>query len=109
MEVVFTEMAVNCLLEVESLAVENHSEEQVAVFTDGLVNRNYDAISENPDRYRFNATLLDFGIKFQERLDSSYRCLYEVIDNKAYVMLILHTKQDLISALYRHQIIKDFN
>ncbi len=109
MEVVFTEMAVNCLLEIESLAVENHSEEQVATFTDGLVNRNYEAIFENSERYRYNATLLDFGIKLQERLDSSYRCLYEVIGNKAYVMLILHTKQDLISALYRHQIIKNFN
>ncbi|UGA53356.1 type II toxin-antitoxin system RelE/ParE family toxin [Vibrio sp. VB16] len=109
MEVVFTEMAVNCLLEIESLAVENYSEEQVATFIDGLVNRNYEAIFENSERYRYNATLLDFGIKFQERLDSSYRCLYEVIGNKAHVMLILQTKQDLISALYRHQIIKKFN
>ncbi|MDV7102804.1 type II toxin-antitoxin system RelE/ParE family toxin [Vibrio sp. TH_r3] len=92
MEVVFTEMAVNSLLEMESLGVENDSEEQVAVFTDGLVDRNFDAISENPERYRFNAILLDFGIKFQERSDSSYRCLYEVIDNKAYVVLILNTK-----------------
>ncbi|WP_070971296.1 type II toxin-antitoxin system RelE/ParE family toxin [Vibrio sonorensis] len=109
MEIVFTEMAVNCLLEIESIAVENHSEEQVAAFTDGLINRNYDAISKNPERYRFNATLLDFGIKFRERLDSSYRCLYEIVDDRAYVMLILHTKQDLISTLYRHQIIKDLN
>ncbi|UPQ86916.1 type II toxin-antitoxin system RelE/ParE family toxin [Vibrio sinaloensis] len=109
MEVIFTEMAVNCLLEIESLAGENYSAGKVAAFTDGLVNRNHDAISENPERYRYNATLLDFGIKFQERLDSSYRCLYEVIDNKAYVMLILHTKQDLISALYRHQILRNLN
>jgi len=109
LEVIFTEMAVNCLLEIESLAVEYHSEEQVVAFTEGLVIRSYDAISDDPERYRYNPTLLDVGVKFRERLDSSYRCLYEIIDNKAYVMLVLHTKQDLISALYRHQIIKGFN
>lgn len=106
MEVVFTEMALSCLLEIESLSIGHHSPEQVASFVDGLITRNHQAISEDPKRYRYNATLLDFGVKLQERLDSSYRCLYEVIDNKAYIMLILHTKQDLVGALYRHQLLK---
>lgn len=107
MQVLFTTMAENCLKEIESLALEQMPQEEVVRFVDDLIERNYEAISRQPDLYRYNQTLLDFGIKFQERLDSSYRCIYQVIDNTAYVMLILHTKQDLDAALYRHQIIRN--
>lgn len=109
MQVLFTEMAENCLKEIESLALNNHAPESVYAFVDGLIERNYAAISAQPTTYRFNSTLLDYGIKFQERLDHSYRCLYEVRGDKAYIMLILHTRQDLVSALYRHQIIRNVN
>ena len=107
MQVFFTTMAENCLKEIESLALEQLTQEEVARFVDDLIERNYEPISRQADLYRYNQTLLDFGIKFQERLDSSYRCIYQVIDNTAYVMLILHTKQDLEAALYRHQIIRN--
>lgn len=109
MKVNFTESALHCLKEIESFGIESYTAEEVALFTEGLVTRNSQAISENPEVYRYNATLLDFGVKFQERLDSSYRCLYQVIGDQVYIMLILHTKQDLASALYRHQILKGIN
>lgn len=100
-------MAENCLKEIESIAIDNYPSNEIAAFIDGLVERNYDAIAHQPNLYRFNSTLLDFGVKFQERLDCSYRCLYEVKDDVAYIMLILHTKQDLVGALYRHQLIRN--
>ncbi len=106
MKVNFTESALRCLLEIESYGTESYTVDEVAVFTEGLVTRNSKAISEHPEMYRYNTTLLDFGVRFQERLDSSYRCLYQVIDEQIYIMLLLHTKQDLVSALYRHQILK---
>ncbi|MFT6895892.1 MAG: toxin ParE1/3/4 [Paraglaciecola sp.] len=109
MQVLFTETAENCLKEIESFAIDNYPLGEIAAFVDGLVERNYAAIAQQPTLYRYNRTLLNFAVKFQERLDSSYRCLYEVKDDVAYVMLILHTKQDLVSALYRHQIIRNIN
>ena len=109
MQVVFSEIAENCLKEIESFSIDNYPASEIAIFVDGLVERNYNAILSQPTLYRYNRTLLDLGVKFQERLDSSYRCLYEVKDEVAYIMLILHTKQDLISALYRHQLIRNVN
>ena len=107
MEVKFTQMAENCLQEIESFAIEHFPENEVSEFVDGLVIRNYEAICENPTLYRYNKTLLDFGIKFRERIDNGYRCLYEIENDTVFVMLFLRTKQDLISALYRHQVIRD--
>lgn len=109
MKVNFTASALYCLQEIESFGVDAYSPEEAALFTEGLVMRNSRAISADPNVYRYNATLLDFGVKFQERLDSSYRCLYQVIDGEVYIMLILHTRQDLVGALYRHQILKGIN
>lgn len=107
MQVLFIEMAENCLKKIESLALNNHSTEVVYTCVDGLIERNFAAIANDPSVYHYNTTLLDFGVKFQERLDSSYRCLYEVRGDTAYIMLILHTKQDLVAALYRHQIVRN--
>lgn len=107
MEVKFTQMVENCHQEMESFAIEHFPENEVAEFVDGLVIRNDEAIRDNPSLYRYNKTLLDFGIKFQERIDNGYRCLYEIENDTAYIILILRTKQDLISALYRHQILRD--
>ena len=67
MQVLFTEMAENCLKEIESIAIDNYPSNEIAAFIDGLVERNYDAIAHQPNLYRFNSTLLDFGVKFQER------------------------------------------
>ena len=47
--------------------------------------------------------------KIQERVDQSYRVLFEINGGVVCILLVLHTKQDIVKALFRHQIIRGFN
>ncbi|MCL1027719.1 type II toxin-antitoxin system RelE/ParE family toxin [Serratia silvae] len=61
---------------------------------------------EDPKHYRFNATLADYGLALRERLDKhEYRTLYEITGYTVDILLFLHTRQDLTSALRRHMLL----
>lgn len=89
-EVRLTETAFQCLADIESFKTA----------TIGSVER------EDPKRYRFNATLADYGLALRERLDKhEYRTLYEITGHTVDILLFLHTRQDLTRALRRHMLL----
>jgi hypothetical protein len=49
------------------------------------------AISQDPDRYRYNAMLADKGISIRERLDpdNQYRCLYDFDEQNGVIEILL--------------------
>ncbi|MBC8952752.1 type II toxin-antitoxin system RelE/ParE family toxin [Xenorhabdus sp. PB62.4] len=102
-----TGMAVRCLEHIESFNALEFSPQKAAEITEQLINESIAAIAEDLQRYRFNASLLDFGVFIRERLDADkgYRVLYEIKGDLIYILLFLSTKQDLAKALYRHQIL----
>ncbi len=108
MKLEITQMAWDCLAEIESFAItKGHPSSEAADLVEGLLLRSAEAISENPEMYRFSPRLAEFGLKMRERLDeSSHWCLYEIENDTIYIMLFYHTRQDLERALYRHQIIR---
>lgn len=79
-----------------------------AIFIDSLLSRSISAISDDPQRYRFNGFLADKGIRIREWLDvdKEYRCFYHLSKpNKISILLYASMKEDFESALYRHSVI----
>ncbi|CDH23526.1 type II toxin-antitoxin system RelE/ParE family toxin [Xenorhabdus bovienii] len=103
-----TETGVRCLEDIESFNALRLSPQKAIKITESLLRESITAISDDPKRYRFNASLLDLGLFVRERLDidRGYRVLYEIKDDLIYILLFLSTKQDLTDALYRHQILR---
>lgn len=102
-----TESAFRCLADIESFKIESMGIEEAANFTETLLSDAIKHIKEDPERYRFNPILADFGLKVRERIDlKGYRILYEKRNHSIYLLLILHMRQDLITALYRHQMLR---
>jgi len=67
-----------------------------------------DNISQDPERYRYNAYLSERGLLLRERLDveGEYRVLYDFVDNTIQILLFVSMKQDFGNLLYRYNILK---
>ena len=87
----------------------NSEADEVSSFIELFVEKNMNKLSLNPKMYPFSTQALDYGLKIQERIDQNYRLLFEVKDDVVFVLLVLHTKQDILKALFRHQVIRGFN
>ncbi|QWA10872.1 type II toxin-antitoxin system RelE/ParE family toxin [Sodalis ligni] len=102
-----TETALLCLTDIESFQSDLNGAQSAAELTESLLLDSVAALQEDPKRYRYNSILADFGLKVRERLDpKGYRLLYDENDEDVNILLILHTRQDLVRALYRLQILR---
>ncbi|BGI52278.1 MAG: hypothetical protein HamCj_06310 [Candidatus Hamiltonella defensa (Ceratovacuna japonica)] len=103
-----TESAFRCLSDIESFKMESMGIKEATHFTEALLLDAVKYLQEAPERYRFNPVLADFGLRVRERHDQKrgYRILYEIREHSIYILLILHKRQDLLTALYRHQMLK---
>ncbi len=102
-----TESALACFLDIESFKVNVLGADAAANFVEQLLVDAVAAIETEPLLYRFSSELADYGLRVHERIDRhGYRTLYEVHGTVARILLVLHTKQDIESALYRHLIIR---
>ena len=102
-----TESALECFLDIESFKVNVLGSDAAANFVEQLFVEAVSTIEKDPLLYRISAELADYGLRVHERIDRhGYRTLYEVDGSVARLLLILHTKQDIQSALYRHMIIR---
>ena len=77
--VTIAEAALWSLQDAESFKSNYTDSVQAALWADDLLASSIKAISQDPDRYRYNAMLADKGISIRERLDpdNQYRCLYD--------------------------------
>ncbi|MCC5826373.1 type II toxin-antitoxin system RelE/ParE family toxin [Alkalimonas sp.] len=106
MQLQFTRTALRCLQDIESWQAAFKGPEAAAVWVDDYLQQSVQAILAAPDRYRFNALLADYGLMLRERLDQDHRLLYRQQGDQIFVLLVLHCKQDLVRALYRHQLMR---
>lgn len=105
-EVRLTETAFQCLADIESFKTATIGSVDAGHFVDQLLLEATATLREDPKRYRFNATLADYGLALQERLDKhEYRTLYEITGHTVDILLFLHTRQDLTRALRRHMLL----
>ncbi|MDI2111757.1 type II toxin-antitoxin system RelE/ParE family toxin [Commensalibacter nepenthis] len=108
-QVKLTDTAIQCLFDIEAFkTITLKSAKATAEFTDSLLKRSIDRIRRNPKQYKYNTILANYGLSVRERIDEDdYRILFEVNEKTKiiYILLILHTRQDLLKALYRHQTI----
>lgn len=105
-EVRLTETAFQCLADIESFKTATIGPVDAGHFVDQLLLEAIAKLQEDPKRYRFNATLAEYGLALRERLDKNgYRTLFEISDNTVYILLFLHTRQDLTRALLRHMLL----
>ena len=108
-QVRLTDTAIQCLFDVEFFKTTTLKNSKAAAeFTDALLQRTIKKIQNNPKQYKYNTTLAEYGLAVRERIDESdHRILFEVneTDKTIYILLILHIRQDLLKALYRHQTI----
>jgi len=106
-KVVITEAAFTCLQDIESFKSNVIGADEAASLADEVLMESVSAISEDPLRYRVCTQLADYGLQVRERIDRhGYRTLYEVKDDVAQIILVLHTRQDIVLALYRHMILR---
>ncbi len=102
-----TNSAFSCLQDIESFKVNTLGAEAAGHFVEQILSESVVAIGNNPTLYRINSDLADYGLHVHERIDEyGYRFLYELHDSVASILLILHTKQDIVSALFRHMMFR---
>lgn len=107
-QVVIAPLAEQCLKDIESYKSGTVGAQQAAAFVDNLLMDSVVKISQDPERYRYNAYLSERGLLLRERLDveGEYRVLYDVLDNTIQILLFVSMKQDFGSLLYRYNILK---
>lgn len=76
-EVRLTETAFQCLADIESFKTATIGSVDAGHFVDQLLLEATATLREDPKRYRFNATLADYGLGLRERLDKheTGRCM----------------------------------
>ncbi|WP_317692500.1 type II toxin-antitoxin system RelE/ParE family toxin [Serratia sp. UGAL515B_01] len=106
--VVVAPMAQHCLEDIESYKSATIGQLQAASFVDNLLTESVANITEDPQRYRFNAYLSDRGLMLRERLDveGEYRVLYDFDGTNIEILLFVSMKQDFGKLLYRYNILK---
>lgn len=78
-EVRLTETAFQCLTDIESFKTATIGSVDAGHFVDQLLLEATATLREDPKRYRFNATLADYGLALRERLDNGRRMKSPVI------------------------------
>ncbi|MGO4745450.1 type II toxin-antitoxin system RelE/ParE family toxin [Serratia quinivorans] len=107
-DVHLTDTALRCLSDIESYKAFYLGPLGAARFVDALFADTLENLRTDPLRCRFNAQLAEFGLAVRERLDRhDYRTLYEVTENRVYILLFLHTRQDIGAALWRHMLLNE--
>ncbi|CAI1069487.1 type II toxin-antitoxin system RelE/ParE family toxin [Serratia quinivorans] len=105
-DVHLTNTALQCLSDIESFKAITLGPPGSARFVDTLFAETLEHLRVDPLRCRYNAQLAEFGLAVRERLDRhDYRTLYEVTENRVDILLILHTRQDIGAALWRHMLL----
>lgn len=101
-------MAQQCLEDIESFKSGTIGHQLAANFVDNLLIESVVNITQDPQRYRFNAYLLDRGLRLRERLDveGEYRVLYDFDGANIEILLFVSMKQDFGKLLYRYNILK---
>ena len=103
-----SEMAVQCLKDIESYKSDFIGAERAADLVDNLLNDSVTNIMEDPERYRFNPHLSELGLMVRERLDveTEHRVLYHFDGSHIEILLFVNMKQDFQKMLYRYNILK---
>lgn len=105
-DVHLTNTALQCLNDIESFKASTLDPQGSARFVDMLFADTLQHLRTDPLRCRYNVQLAEFGLAVRERLDRhDYRTLYEVTENRVVILLILHTRQDIGAALWRHMLL----
>lgn len=106
--VVVAPVALQCLENIESFKSWTIGAELAASFVDNLLTESVANITQESNRYRFNAYLLDRGLMLRERLDvdGEYRVLYDFDGTTIEILLFVSMKQDFGKLLYRYNILK---
>lgn len=103
----FTRTAEVCLFDIESFKTSTMGTALAARFVDDLFDVIVNNLEADPFRYRYNIELLELGLETREYLtNQGYRVLYGIDDNVVDVWLILHTRQDIETALWRHMMFR---
>lgn len=107
-QLVIAPLAEQCLKDIESYKCGTVGAQQAAAFIDNPLMDSVDNISQDPERYRYNAYLSERGLLLRERLDveGEYRVLYDFVDNTIQILLFVSMKQDFGNLLYRYNILK---
>ena len=102
-----TATALTCLQDIEAFDAVHSGAEHAAVLVETLLTEAVAAISANPLLYRQCPSTADYGLDVRERIDQKgYRVLYSVQHDAAYILLVLHQRQSIDDALYRHLILR---
>ncbi|BBQ32850.1 hypothetical protein WP2W18E01_P10970 (plasmid) [Aeromonas caviae] len=102
-----TATALTCLQDIEAFNAVHCGPEQAAVLVETLLTEAVAAISTNALLYRQCPATADYGLDVHERIDQKgYRVLYSVQPDAAYILLVLHQRQSIEDALYRHLILR---
>jgi toxin ParE1/3/4 len=102
-QVVITQTAIDCALDIEDFNAPIIGRDEAQALAYSLIDDAEAHLSENPLRFRACAEIADYGLDVRERIDSrGYRTLFSVTEGTVEVLLILHQRQDIQGALYRH-------
>lgn len=103
-----SEIAVQCLQDIESYKSDFIGSDRAAVLVENLLNDSVMNIMEDPERYRFNPHLSELGLMLRERLDveTEHRVLYHFDGSHIEILLFVNMKQDFQKMLYRYNILK---
>lgn len=103
----FAKAAEVCLSDIESFKSLSLGVDAAAKFVDSFLDNIVKHLKEDPLRYRQNAQLVELGLDVREYLDTNgYRTLYGIDGCFIDVWLILHTRQDIEKALWRHMMFR---
>lgn len=102
-----TDTALICLQDIESFDAVCSGAEHAAALVEVVITEAVTAISEHPLLYRQCPSTVDYGLDVRERIDPrGFRVLYSVRADAAYILLVLHQRQSIEDALYRHLILR---
>lgn len=102
-----TDTALTSLQDIEAFLAVQHGVTQAAALVESLLLDAATAIGEQPLIYRQCPTTTDYGLDVRERIDQKgYRVLYSVTPEAAHILLVLHQRQSIGDALYRHLILR---
>ncbi|WP_429168457.1 type II toxin-antitoxin system RelE/ParE family toxin [Aeromonas rivipollensis] len=107
LQVRVTATALSCLQDIEVFDGGHSGAEHAAALVETLLTEAIAAISANSLLYRQCPSTADYGLNVRERIDQKgYRVLYSVQPDAAYILLVLHQRQSIEDALYRHLILR---
>lgn len=102
-----TATALTCLQDIEAFDAIDNGAEHAAALVETLLTEAVTAISVNSLFYRRCPSMADYGLDVRERIDQKgYRVLYSVQPDAVYILLVLHQRQSIEDALYRHLILR---